>query len=351
MPSHNPLIFFILISFFSHIILPIVAQPPELRGKDKDSYTPATPKPQTSNTCDEIPGRELNGQCTSTTDYTWGRARLAQFSYLPGSSSRLPTGRSLLSAREISNIVFDQRVDTRNSHGLNQLFVFFGQFLDHNFVSTPVMESERLNIRVPPLDRRVSQRTLPFSRSMRAKVSSDRVRPMNALPSAVDLCAVYGPSRKRNEELLEEDRNGELTGKLKTSPGYLLPLNTGGYVNSPDTSARFFLAGDHRSNEHPVLTAIHTIFLREHNELADQIVRVAPTLPTGLVYEYARSLNIAQFQKIVFEEFYPAIIGRGLRPYRGFRKNANPTLSDIFIGSAFRIGHTMVANEIPRRGS
>lgn len=349
MPLCMPLLSLYIIALL--VPLPVVAQPPNPQGLGKEFLKPNPSPGTTRDTCAFIPAREFDGQCTSTGDINWGRARFAQFSYHSASNSRVPSGLRLPSAREISNIIFDQRVHTCNSHGLNQLFVFFGQFLDHNFAATPEQQNERLDIPVSPSDRFLSERTLPFKRSVRASADSGRaVRPINALPSAVDLAAVYGPNQMRNNALVEFDKTGSLTGKLRTSSGNLLPLNTRGFVNSPDTSNRFFLAGDHRSNEHPVLTAIHTLFLREHNKLADEIQRAVPSLPSSLVFQYARVLNAAQFQKIVFEEFYPAIVGRELPLYQGFRKNVDPTLSNIFIGAAFRIGHTMVGNEIPRRG-
>lgn len=339
------------------IVLPLllitlaVSQPPRPNGRGKEFLTPRSQDNQTSNICGSLLTRELNGKCTSTRNPTWGQARFAQFSYLSRSTSSVPSGRGLLSAREISNIVFDQRSDTVNSHGLNQLFVFFGQFLDHNIVATPENDKERLDIPVPPSDRFLSGKTLPFKRSIKGSADSGRsVRPINTLSSAVDLVGVYGPNDVRNNAVLEFDQFDSVTGSLKTSSSNLLPLNDGNFVNSPDTTSRFFLAGDHRSNENPVLTAIHTIFLREHNYLADQIRKEIPSLPGRLVYEYARLMNVAQYQKIVFEEFYPAIIGKPLPSFEGFRHDVNPTLSDIFIGAAFRIGHTMIGNEIPRRG-
>lgn len=329
----------------------ISAQPPQSNGAGSQFLTPLSPEGLTPNPCSSIPTRELNGQCTSTRDPSWGQARFAQFSYLGRSSSTQPTGERLRSPREISNIVFEQRGDTVNSHGLNQLFVFFGQFIDHNFAATPTSDRESLNIPVTTADPVLNTRFLPFRSSVRGSADAGQSeRPINTLSSAVDLAAVYSPNEERRIALSEFDGNGTPTGKLKTSSGNLLPLNSGQFVNAPDASARFFLAGDHRSNEHPVLTAIHTLFLREHNSLADEIKRRLPALPTRLVFEYARILNIAQFQKIVYEEFYPAIVGRELSLYQGFRQAVNPTLSDIFIGAAFRIGHTMVANEIPRRG-
>lgn len=340
------------VTAFFLLALSVNAQPPTAEGKDKDFLSPLTAPVTSSNVCDRVTFRELDGQCTSQSDPSWGQARLGQFSYFQGRSSSVPTGGSLPSARELSNIIFDQKSDTKNSLGLNQLFVFFGQFLDHCFASTPTEASERFDIPVETSDPELSVRTLSFQRSVRGKVDrSGSERPINSAASAVDLTAVYGSNPVRNNELIEFNSNGSFSGRLKTSAGNLLPLNTGGYVNSPDTSARFFLAGDHRSNEHPVLTTMHTIFLREHNSLATDIRRMIPSLPSRLVYEYARLLNIAQFQKIVYEEFYPAIVGRELPLYSGFRPRVDPTISDVFIGAAFRIGHTMVSNEIPRRGA
>lgn len=375
-----------LLSILSGFLLVsvVIAQPPQFNGRDSENLIPLVPpitasgspspspvenpgfRPQAfpapppvpQATADPIPPpkscrrldcRTLTGQCTSTTNAMWGQARFAQLSYTGGSST-VPTGQNLKSAREISNIVCTQTSNTVNKHGLNELFTFFGQFLDHNFAATPANKKEPFDIDVPPSDPTLSIKKLPFKRSTRGftGAGSDE-RPINSLPSAIDLAAVYGPDSERNNGLLEFDDKGAMTGKLKTSRNDLLPLNTGGLVNSPDTTAKYFVAGDHRSNEHPALTAMHTIFLREHNRLVDVVAERIPTLPGNLLYEFARKLNIAQFQKIVYEEFYPAIIGKELPRYRGFRRNVNPTISDIFAGAAFRIGHTLVGNNIPRR--
>lgn len=213
---------------------------------------------------------------------------MVQFAYRE-SSSVFVTGVGLKSARDISNILSDQTLNTVNRHGLNELFVFFGQFLDHNIIATPLNSDkpEEFPIEVPPGDKFLSHKELPFRRSLRGLTGvADNERPINTLTSAIDLVAVYGANEPRNVELLEKTASGGLTGKLKTSPGDLLPLNTKKFNNAPDTSSRFFLAGDHRVNEHPVLTSLHTIFLREHNRLCDKIRASIPWLSGRKVYEY-----------------------------------------------------------------
>lgn len=328
------------------------AQPPNPIGSDRKSYTPgSSPGRNFGNGCSAVTQRILTGQCTAIRNPTWGQARFPQFSYISSHSSRLPRTSGLRSPRVISNTVFSQGKQKLNARKLNQLLVFFGQFIDHNLVATPE-SSQEMPIEILPGDARLTRKFLPFKRSQRAPTNNGNgVRQINTLSSALDLVAVYGPGDQRNAELLETDKFGQITGFLKTSKGNLLPLNRNGFVNAPNTNSSFFLAGDHRANEHPVLTAIHTVFLREHNFLAKRIKRKLPGLPPLLVYSFARILNAAQFQKIVYEEFYPAIVGQQLPSYKGFNPSINPTVSDIFSGAAFRFGHTMVSNTMPRRSA
>lgn len=137
---------------------------------------------------------------------------------------------------------------------------------------------------------------------------------------------------------------------MLVSYGNLMPFNSFGLSNAPAATADFYVAGDHRANEHPVLTAIHVIFLREHNRLARELEAAFPTWDDEKLYQNARKINGAQFQKIAFDEFYPAMTGKKLPFFRRHRPAVNPTVSAIFSTAAFRVGHTLVGNEIHRVG-
>lgn len=292
--------------------------------------------------------RTLDGSCTNEAFKMQGSSGTPLFSYIPGHSSRRGTESGLPSARLVSNIVCSQNDDVFNDRDLSEFVVFFGQFIDHNIVATVSNPEEPMPIEIPPNDPTFGNttETLHFVRNLRgAPVEDTRAeRAINILSSALDLAAVYGADVAR-ARLLRTFQDG----LMNTSAGDLLPFNTENTFNAPTSSSAFFLAGDHRSSEHPVLTSLHVIFLREHNRLAKELKSSFPDWTDDELYNMARKINGAQFQKIVFDEWYPMLTGRALPPYRRHRFNVNPTVSDIFTTAAFRLGHTMVGNVVPRR--
>lgn len=318
--------------------------------------------------------RTLGGSCTNLGNPQSGAAGTAQFSYVRGSSSVDPNGANRPSPRLVSNIVSEQPdSNIPNRRGITLFFVFFGQFLDHDLVLTPVNTSEPFNIPIPPGDpifanltptfRRRGEREgegsgsaygggsvssaaaeLSFSRSIRAQTTTfnpDQRRPVNALSSPIDLSVVYGTEEERFEKL-------HLSGscKMRMISGKYLPFNLARAENEPSDAPRFFLAGDVRANENPALTSIHTVFVREHNKLCDELEKDFPGETPANLFELARKVNIFQMQKIVYEEFLPAITGRSLTLGR-YNSAVEPSVSDIFSTAAFRLGHTMVGDTLP----
>jgi peroxidase len=101
------------------------------------------------------------------------------------------------------------------------------------------------------------------------------------------------------------------------------------------------------------MAVTQTIFLREHNRLAEELAKLNPSWNDERLYQEARRILIAQAQHITYNEWLPIVIGRskmqelGLVPLQqGFSndydKNLNPSISNEFVGAAFRFGHSMV---------
>jgi hypothetical protein len=181
--------------------------------------------------------------------------------------------------------------------------------------------------------------------TLRASVPNPRQQ-ITSVSTFMDASMVYGSDAVRANALRTFQG-----GLLKTSDGDLLPYNTALFPNANDahifSDDKLFLAGDVRANENAELTAIHILFLREHNLLARAIAEANPGLNDEKIYQQARRLVAAEIQAITYREFLPALLGsRAVRPYAGYRPGVNPGLATEFSTAAFRIGHTMVNDDV-----
>ncbi|MBT8368597.1 MAG: hypothetical protein KJP23_28220, partial [Deltaproteobacteria bacterium] len=331
-----------------------------VRGRDDRTEAPAPP-PQgqqregqqdtAASYPDEV--RSIDGTANNLVNPLWGSAgveflRLTTVGYTDGSSA--PSGDERLNAREISNACAAYDGDAPNTVNASDFLWQWGQFLDHDVAETPVADpAEWFDIEVPagdpdfdPLN--TGEVTIPLDRSHYNIVNGVRQQ-VNVITAFIDASNVYGSDEERALEL----RTLDSTGRLKTSEADLLPFNENGLENAPTTDASFFLAGDIRANEQVGLTAMHTLFVREHNYWADRMLEVTPQLNGDELYEVARAIVAAEMQLITYNEFLPLLLGRnGLRPYRGYRDDVNPGLGNAFATAAYRVGHTMLSSELLR---
>ena len=169
---------------------------------------------------------------------------------------------------------------------------------------------------------------------------------VNSISAYLDGSVIYGSDSTRAAALREFKG-----GRLKTSGDNLLPLNTGGLANANDAhifpDKDLFLGGDVRANENVELTAIHTLFVREHNLLAGAISSANPSLNDEQVFQAARRVVVGELQVITYREFLPALLGpNALRPYRGYDPDENPGIATEFSTAAYRIGHTLINDDV-----
>lgn len=54
---------------------------------------------------------------------------------------------------------------------------------------------------------------------------------------------------------------------------------------------------------------MHTLWVREHNRIADNLYTVAPNQTDEFYYQHARRIVIAEMQHIIYTEYLPVIIG------------------------------------------
>ncbi|MEI6491286.1 MAG: peroxidase family protein [Verrucomicrobiota bacterium] len=190
-------------------------------------------------------------------------------------------------------------------------------------------------------------RLVPGNNDFTLRASTPNPRQQTTQISAyLDASMVYGSDAARANAL--RTFNG---GTLKTSTGNLPPLNTGGLANANDAHLfpdnQLFLAGDIRANENLELTAIHTLFVREHNLLAAAVATANRGLNDEQIYQQARRLVVAEIQAVTYREFLPALLGPNVvRPYAGYNPDVNAGIATEFSTGAFRIGHTLINDEV-----
>lgn len=303
------------------------------------------------------PVRSIDGTDNNLQHVDWGSAgiqllRMASPEYSDGIAE--PAGVDRASAREISNLVAAQSESILNDRGLTDLVWQWGQFLDHDIDLTGSAEpAEAFPIEVPAGDPffdpfGTGTQTIGLNRSVydasTGDESGDPRQQLNQITAFIDGSNVYGSDGERADALRTFEG-----GRLKTSEGELLPFNEDGLENAGGPSSDLFLAGDVRANEQAGLTAMHTLWVREHNRIADEIAARDPQLSDEQIYQRARAIVIAEMQAITYNEFLPALLGRdALRPYQGYDPTVNPGISNAFSTAAYRFGHSMLSPELLR---
>ena len=260
--------------------------------------------------------------------------------------------------RLVSNLVCEQQpeldiIDERNLSNMNWVW---GQFMFHDIGFTPtaifdpsLRYLDRIQILAPQNDQfyEVNRTMMSVFRSLydvNTGTSKNNPREqINILTAWMDGSVIYGTSKSRSDKLRTFDG-----GKLKVSQhnsGDLLPIAPVGSLEEKQVRGQAFFAGEPRSNEHIAITALHTLFVREHNRIAKEIHDAEPSLTDEEIFQKARKINAAIIQSITYNEFLPSL-GIELDEYRGYNKSTDPQISHIFSVVAFRIGHSQVGERL-----
>lgn len=285
----------------------------------------------------------IDGAGNNAANPDWGAAgtellRNTTVEYADGLSD--PAGDDRPSARVISNEVAAQSESIENDRLLTDFVWLWGQFIDHDIdLSLGADPAEAFDIEAPTGDPLfdpfgTGAVTIGLDRSDYA-VDEDGVRQqVNSITAYLDGSVVYGS----DEETAASLRSLE-GGRMLTSEGGLLPIGEDG----------FFLAGDIRANENVALTSMHTLWVREHNRLADEIAAADPSLTDEEIYQQARALVVAQIQAITYNEWLPALLGvDAITSYAGYDPAVNASIANVFSTAAYRFGHSMLSSELLR---
>ncbi|ROT65453.1 peroxinectin, partial [Penaeus vannamei] len=327
--------------------------------------------------------RTVDGSCNNQANPVWGKSNTPVQRILPPTYSdgvREPrvqgvNGSPLPNVRALSgNVLVD--VDNPDQQFTSSVMQW-AQFLDHDFAHVPFPDMENGqgieccpngqeatgNARHPecwPINTAGDafygprgRSCMNFIRSMVAIGPECRfgyAEQLNQLTHWIDGSNVYGSDVEEQREV-----RAFRDGLLKTSGNNMLPFEESRGANCLGTGrgVRCFTAGDSRVNEQPGLTAIHTIWMREHNRVARQLKALNPSWNDETVFQEARRFVVAEMQHITYNEWLPIIVGPAFMQSFGinvrtngfsfdYNPNFNPNMNNEFATAAFRFGHTLV---------
>lgn len=316
-----------------------------------------------------LASRKSNGTYNNLIDPFMGSAsdellRLTYAAYADGVGNTDPNiGRA--NPREVSNALGAQDSNTVNSHGLSNLFTFFGQFLDHDLDLTDENSAEKMSITTPLDDPTSGFASTTLSQSRSAYVAGTGMTPReheNVITSWVDASNIYGSDEAVMDVLRANADGGGKSAYLWLGHGDQLPTLTELAMANPgvDLSGlaipagppNAHVSGDVRVDENIALTSLHTIWAREHNYWVDQLRSEHPSWSEDELFNGARIMVEAEMQNVVWNEWLPLLLGKDSIPdyldYApgGYDPNADGAIATEFSTAAFRFGHTLLPSEL-----
>lgn len=318
--------------------------------------------------------RDVTGNGNNVANPTWGNAgeNLIRDLTTPNNDVVLSdyddgisttAGMNRPSARAISNAIFAQSFSVPDPNGTTDLFWLWAQFVDHDIDLTGgASPTEPFDIPVPQGDpvfdpMNTGTKVISLSRSLHdLGTGTDVLNPrqqINEITSYHDAGNIYGSDLQRANNLRDLGNNGLLKLDFNLDARGLLPLNTVGEENAnagPIPAADLFLAGDVRANEQAALTALHTLFVREHNRLAVELEAKNPGWVDEKIYQEAKLIVEGELQWITFNEFLPILLGPNFTPdpWVVYDPSIKAQIANEFSTVAYRYGHDAISSEVER---
>ncbi|CAC5377039.1 PXDN [Mytilus coruscus] len=174
----------------------------------------------------------------------------------------------------------------------------------------------------------------------------------------LDGSAVYGSNKATADSLRQFSG-----GRLKSTNNQLLSKdipNASSCILPANPNIKCFKAGDPRVNQQPALMALQTIWMKEHNRIAEKLTQLNGWNDEK-AYQEARKIIGAMIQHVTYNEYLPHILGDqqmidlNLKPkasgyFTGYDQTTKPQVRNGFSAAAFRFGHSMVRQRLAYNG-
>ncbi|KAE9416130.1 hypothetical protein Angca_007677 [Angiostrongylus cantonensis] len=278
--------------------------------------------------------RSYSGVCNNVAQPEWGTShtalsRMLKPAYEDGVS--LPreavSGRSLPPVRSLSLTLF---TPLANAHPtVTTLFAHWMQFISSDMVN--LVETQAIidgavrplpccrhgfyhpecdEIEIPKADPAYRNRItcIPHARTMVAPRLACALGPReqaNMVSSYLDGSVIYGSSPERAKQMRSFLQGGQL--RTHGGLGELPQIDVKGKCQK---EGRCSLSGSDDVNILPGVTALHTVFIKQHNRIARLLKEQNRHWLDARLFEEARRIVVAQLQHITYNEFIPIMLGR-----------------------------------------
>ncbi|XP_075230965.1 salivary peroxidase/catechol oxidase-like isoform X2 [Lycorma delicatula] len=334
--------------------------------------------------------RSSDGSCNHKKHPAWGRSltaynRLLTPEYEDGFQKIRGShwGNKIVSPRSVSVALTDDldSPDTSKTLAIMQWGQFIANDMSHTVVSRMLNTESTISCCSPdgkdlsprhlhpacaPIDissndpfySKFHHTCMSYVRSMAAMRPDCKFGPLEQMNQAthyLDGSTIYG-STPEVAQSLRSFWQGRLRTETRDNKEFLPIAKEPGLVCVPNTTC--YDSGDVRVNMIPGLTALHTLWLREHNRLAQRLIVLNPHWNDERIYQEARKIVTAQIQHITYNEWLPVILGlkfvrrhSGLTPEKnGFSRRYNvkvdPSVSNSFATAASRFISSMVEGRL-----
>uniref|UniRef100_A0A8C8BKG2 Lactoperoxidase n=1 Tax=Otus sunia TaxID=257818 RepID=A0A8C8BKG2_9STRI len=195
-------------------------------------------------------------------------------------------------------------------------------------------------------------------RMLRSNLCMPFIQSINAVSSFIDASTVYGSEDSVAKSIRNQtDHLGLMAVNQNfTDAGLeLLPFENKTksvcVLTNESLNIPCFKAGDKRVTENLGLSALHTVFLREHNRLVSELRKLNPHWDGEKLYQESRKIVVAIIQIITYRDYLPLLLAeetsKWIPSYSGYNENVDPTVSNVF-SLAFRFGHVSVRPFVSR---
>ncbi|XP_050443541.1 peroxidase-like [Adelges cooleyi] len=328
--------------------------------------------------------RSADGSCNNLKHSTWGKSNTAYKRLLfPDYGDGLSSIKELPNPRVLSNNFVDDGNSPENFKTLAMALwtIFVGHDLSHTAVTSMLKTNKSVDccsengVKLAPRHTHPSCAPIsipaddPFFSSkhrtcMNYVRSVPAVRPdctfgpreqLNQATHYMDASMIYGTSAKQSMALRQKSGGRMLiSGDDQISSYMPLHVNASGLCQSGD---KCYVAGDARVNAHPHLTVMHTLWMREHNRIADRLAQMNPRWDDERVYQEARKIVTASIQHITYNEWLPALMGNKFVKKNGlelltsgystfYDPDANPSVSNSFATAVLPFANSMINDNL-----